>query len=711
MRLGLLALLLVPAFAAGQTDGEKIFAARCSGCHNTGQAPVLRGNRRVRARSIEQLRDVIEHGIPASGMPAFDLPREQLEAVAGYVRSLNSAAADNPVSGDRKAGEHIFFGSGQCSSCHMLNGRGSALGPDLSNVAHEMTAVEIRETLSHPDEHITPGYDLVTVELRDGRSVRGFARNRTNFDIQVQDLTGAMHSFAAAEIRAIREEKHSLMKPVSLNFQDLLAYLCNPISAAPNTAAHSENTEHGDWPTYNGKMSANRYSDLKEINTSNVAKLGLKWIFPTSHFGLETTPLVVDGVMYVTGANEAFALDAATGRQIWHYSRPKTQGLVGDASLGTNRGVALHGDKIFMVSDNAHLIALNRTTGSLVWEVVMPEEPQHYGSTVSPLVVKDMVIAGVSGADWGIRGFIACYKTSTGEQLWRHWTVPEKPAYLGGSTWLPGSYDAELDTLYWPTGNPWPDSDDRNRPGDNLYTNCVLALNPDTGALKWHYQFTPHDTHDRDATEPMVLVDTEFHGRLRKLLLHADRNGFFYVLDRTDGELLLAEKFLHRVNWASGIGPDGRPQLVNEKTGCPNDAANWGSTAFGPVTRLYYVMTLEECGEPRMRSFRAADRKDEPGEKVLRAIEIETGKVAWEVPQRGLVMMNVWPGVLGTSGGVLFYGDPNGAFVAADERSGQALWHLATNVPMKASPMTFVSKGRQFVAIAAGPNILCFGLP
>lgn len=400
MRLALLGLLLVPAFAAGQTDGEKIFTARCSGCHNTGQAPVLRGNRRVRARSIEQLRDTIEHGIPASGMPAFALPPEQLEAVTAYVRSLNSAAADNPVSGDPAAGEKIFFGSGQCSSCHMLNGRGSALGPDLSNVAHEMTALEIQEALSHPDEHITPGYELVTVELRDGRSVRGFARNRTNFDIQVQDLEGAMHSFSAPEIRAIREEKQSLMKPVNLDFQDLLAYLSKPGAAAPNPAAHSESHRSGDWPTYNGKWNSNRYSELQGIDKANVAKLGLKWIFPTSHFGLETTPLVVDGVMYVTGANEAFALDAATGRQIWHYSRPRSQGLVGDASLGTNRGVALHGDKIFMVSDNAHLIALNRITGSVVWEVVMPLEPQHYGSTVSPLVVKDTVIAGVSGGDW-----------------------------------------------------------------------------------------------------------------------------------------------------------------------------------------------------------------------------------------------------------------------------------------------------------------------
>ena len=224
-------------------------------------------------------------------------------------------------------------------------------------------------------------------------------------------------------------------------------------------------------------------------------------------------------------------------------------GCVSDPSLGTNRGVAILGDNVFMVTDNAHLIALNRITGRLVWEVAMPDEPQHYGGTVAPLIVKDMVIAGVSGGDWGIRGFLAAYKAATGERVWRHWTVPGKGepgfdtwkgnavTYGGGATWLTGSYDAETDTLYWATGNPYPDSDDRERGGDNLFTNCVLALNPDTGKLKWYYQFSPHDVHDWDATEPDVLVDTKYHGQDRKLLLHADRNGFFYVFDRTEGQL------------------------------------------------------------------------------------------------------------------------------------------------------------------------------
>ena len=301
-----------------------------------------------------------------------------------------------------------------------------------------------------------------------------------------------------------------------------------------------------------------------------------------------------------------------------------------DPSLGTNRGVAILGDKVFMVTDNAHLIALNRVTGRLVWEVVMPDEPQKYGGTVTPLVVKDMVIAGVAGGDWGIRGFLAAYKADTGERVWRHWTVPAEGdpgfetwkgtavTYGGGATWLTGSYDPETDTLFWATGNPWPNSDDRERGGDNLFTDCVLALDPATGKLKWHYQFTPHDVRDWDANEPNVLVNTKFRGQDRKLLLHADRNGFFYVFDRTNGKLLLAEKFVRRLTWASGIGADGRPVRVPERdVSCPDHATNWHATAFSPVTRLYYVMATEKCVvKLSPGSWKTERPREDPGNKV-----------------------------------------------------------------------------------------------
>jgi PQQ-dependent dehydrogenase (methanol/ethanol family) len=508
----------------------------------------------------------------------------------------------------------------------------------------------------------------------------------------------------------------------------LAAYLRrinNDTILTPLTAAESPRKtvwgppQPGDWRTYNGNDSGNRYSPLEQIRTSNVSSLKLQWVFPISYFGLETTPIAADGVLYVTGPNQVFALDALTGRPLWNYSRPPSPGLVGDAHLGTNRGVAILRDRVFFVTDNAHLLALDRASGKLLWDISMPPdmpgEHHTYGGTIAPLVVNDTVIAGVAGGDHGMRGFVAAFKADTGALAWRRWTVPRRgepgietwqgkePITGGGSTWLTGSYDASSGTLYWPTGNPWPDSDDRDRPGDNLYTNCVLALDAKTGEVKWYYQFTPHDVKDRDATEPDVLVDTAYRGAPAKLLLHADRNGFFYVLDRANGHVLLAKPFLRRVDWAKSIGADGRPVVIDPR-GCPSDAANWDSTAYSPLTRLYYFMALEECtGKP-------TGYPDQTGERYLRAVNIDTGEIAWELPQPGAARAKTWSGVLATAGGLIFYGQPNGGFAAVDQRNGKTLWQFPTNVRMKASPMTFTVAGKQYVAVAAGPNILCFGL-
>jgi len=587
MRLGAGLLFVAPLLAG--SGGTEAFARHCAGCHGSdargsGKGPGLAANPRLAGRSAIELRALIQRGFPDSGMPPFDLPAAELDALAGYVHELNAG------------------------------------------VQPAVEAASRRVTWRDP--------------------------------------------------------------------------------------------QPGDWLTYNGNLSANRYSELKQIDTANVGGLHLKWLFPIPHFGLEVTPLEADGVMYVTGPNQVYALDAVTGAEIWKYARPQTRGLVGDAALGTNRGVAIRDGRVFFVTDNAQLIALDRATGTLAWETAMPPmsgDPQHYGGTLAPLVVKDSVIAGVSGADEGIRGFVACYKAATGELLWRHWTVPRRgepgsetwkgrePVMGGGSTWLTGSYDPETDTLFWPTGNPFPDSEDAERGGDNLYTNSILAMNLADGALKWHYQFTPHDVRDRDATEPPVLVNALYLGKPRKLLLHADRNGFFYVLDRATGELLLAKPFLRRVDWAAGIGADGRPQ-VRDPAGCPDDATNWSSTAYSPTTRLYYFLALEECVGQQM------GYPDQTGQRYLRAVNIETGTIVWEIAQPGAAKAKSWSGVLATAGGLVFYGKPNGGFDAVDERSGKTLWHFPTNVRMKASPMTFSVGGKQYVAVAAGPNILCFGL-
>jgi len=557
-----------------------------------------------------------------------------------------------------------------CAGCHGAEARGSGKGPGLADNPHlaGQSAAQLREVIR-----------------------RGFPAS-------------GMPAMAlpAADLDAVANYIQSLNARV-------------PASVVTSKRVTWRSPQPGDWLTYNGDLSGNRYSKLGQINRTNVGGLKLKWLFPIQYFGLEVTPLEADGVMYFTGPNQVFAIDALSGAEIWKYARAMTPGLDGDAALGTNRGVAIREDKVFFVTDNAHLIVLDRATGALVWEKAMPEEPMHYGGTLAPVVVKDMVIAGVSGADEGIRGFIACYKADTGDLVWRHWTVPRRgesgseswqgsePVVGGGSTWLTGSYDPETDTLYWPTGNPFPDSEDKDRGGDNLYTDSILALDATTGALRWHFQVTPHDVRDRDATEPLVLVDTQYRGKARKLLLHADRNGFFYALDRLTGQVLLAKPFLRRVDWASAIGADGRPQVI-DPGGCPDDAANWDSTAYSPVTRLYYFLALEECVGTKM------GYPDQTGQRFLRAVNIETGEIVWEIPQPGPAKAKTWTGVLATAGGLVFYGKPNGGFDAADERTGKTLWHFPTNVRMKASPMTFSLGGKQYVAIAAGPNILCFGL-
>jgi len=567
----------------------------------------------------------------------------------------------------------------RCAPCHGEDAHGTAQAPGLA--ANPRIAVQTLDQLSTYLEHGNPAAGMPA-----------FA-----------DLSAADRTALARYLLRLNKDT-----PIV------------PTVTAPPRRTTWPSAQPGDWRTYNGSDSGNRYSVLDQIRTTNVAGLHLKWVFPLSYFGLETTPIYADGVLYVTGPNQVVALDAATGAQLWEYSRPRSRGLTGDASLGTNRGVAIRAGSVFFVTDNAHLLALDRSTGALLWDkpmtAQMPAGEHHeYGGTVAPLVVGNLVIVGVAGADHGIRGFVAAFHAETGALVWRRWTVPragergietwrgKEPITGGGSTWLTGSYDPETHTLYWATGNPWPDGDDRDRPGDNLFTNCVLALDPDNGELKWHYQFTPHDVKDRDATEPNVLIDTAYQGKPAKLLLHADRNGFFYVLDRTDGRVLLAKPFLRRVDWAKEVGADGRPVVV-EPRGCPSDAANWDATAWSPATRLYYVMALEECtGKP-------TGYPDQTGQRYLRALNIDTGAIAWEVPQPGPARAKTWSGVLATEGRLVFYGRPNGGLAAVDARTGNELWSFPTNVRMKAGPMTFQLNGRQFIAVAAGPNILCFGL-
>jgi alcohol dehydrogenase (cytochrome c) len=502
-------------------------------------------------------------------------------------------------------------------------------------------------------------------------------------------------------------------------------------------------TSQTDWPTYHGEVSGNRYSKLTQIDKNNVGRLSPRWIFPMPGANtIENTPLVVDGVMYVSQANECWALDAGTGRVIWRYRRDRTRGIAGNAAAGFNRGVAIAGDRLFMLTDNAHMIALGRFDGELLWESEMADWHQNYNGTSAPLTVGNLVISGTAGGDEGVRGFVAAWDQTTGKEVWRFWTVPlpgepgsetwkgKEIDHRSGATWMTGTYDAQLDTVYWPVGNPGPDYDGSEREGDNLYTDSILALDAKTGKLKWYYQFTPHDVHDWDAQEPPVLVDTNWQGQPRKLLLQANRNGFFYVLDRTNGQVLLAKQFLRKLNWADGIGKDGRPilkDLPKDANGdtyvCPGfqGGANWYSTSFNPATGLYYFSALERCNNfsPRKgewqagRGYMGGTARPAPGEsfeKFLRAINIQTGEVAFDVPQV-TTAQTASAGVMSTASGLVFYGENSGSFMAVDAANGKILWQFPTNQVWKASPMTYMFDNKQYVAIAVGTDIVSFGLP
>src|ERR1700676_5348833 len=330
-----------------------------------------------------------------------------------------------------------------------------------------------------------------------------------------------------------------------------------------------------NWPSYNGDYTGRRFSSLDQINKSDVGQLRVSWVFhaPNSS-ALEVTPVVYEGMMFVTSANDAYALDAQAGRIIWHYARPVTQGLIDDASEHHNRGVAIWHSRVYMETDNAHLLCLDARSGNLIWDIAYTDGNKNYGATSAPLLVNDKGIVGTSGGDAGVRGFVSAYDAASGKLAWRFWTIPAPgergseswpgTAYLhgGGTTWMPGTFDPELNTLFWGTSNPAPDFDGDTRPGDDLYTDCVLALDPDAGKLKWHFQFTPHDLYDYDATETPVIVDAEYQGSPRKLLVKANRNGFFYVLDRVDGKFLSAVPFVEKLNWAKGINASGRPIIT-----------------------------------------------------------------------------------------------------------------------------------------------------
>jgi PQQ-dependent dehydrogenase (methanol/ethanol family) len=756
-------------FAAVKDDFEK----NCAVCHGSGggggdRAPALADNPDLRRLDAVGIAAIIRRGMPG-GMPAFGaLPQEQVTRISTWLKSMNDSALHASPPEQVAAGEAFFFGDGGCSGCHMVKGRGGSNGPDLSGIGARSTLKEINAWLDNPTGQMgiktlgvcpfwafCPDFQwaIADVALKDGGTLRGFLRGLTEHEVQIQSLDGKLHLLDASRYTSVTREKQSVMpvlKATADQRRDLLAYMSSlagveegalTTANAPVTQADIDiimKPRHSDWTTYNGGLDGNRWSGLDQITTANVKQLQPQFLFAPGGQGLEGTPIVVDGIMYVTGGTRTCALNAKTGAPIW--CTPRNSGIAGapksaPAPVGPNRGVAVLGDRVFYISDDAYLVALNRLTGAVMWSVWLPEKGAKgkFYSSMAPMIVNDMVIAGIAGGDSPMRGFVAAYRPDSGKLAWRFYTIPKPGDPLsetwkgralptgGGATWSTGSYDAQTGTLYWAVGNPYPDTDPDERGGRNLYTNSVIALDAKTGTFKWHFQFTPYDTHDWDATQPLVLVDAMWKGKPRKLLLSAQRSGIFYVIDRTNGAFLLAKPFVKKMTWTKGFEKDGTPILaagntptVDGTVTCPGvrGATNWYAQSFDPQTGLFYVMAAEDCGIYRKtgKIFGPNPDPTNVGTRLVRALNIETGDTVWEKLLTGPQETN-YTGVLTTAGGLAFHGETGGDFAAVDAKTGQTLWNFRANDSWRASPMTYMVDGRQYVAAMDSTNLISFALP
>jgi alcohol dehydrogenase (cytochrome c) len=497
------------------------------------------------------------------------------------------------------------------------------------------------------------------------------------------------------------------------------------------------------WLTFGGNYTNQRHSPLTQITPANVTRLVPQWVFQTDTPGrFETTPLVRDNVLYVTGPlNVAWAIDARTGREIWRYKRelPPTGGLTACCGL-VNRGFGVLGDRLFMTTLDAHLLALDMKTGAVVWDATLEDFSKGYASTIAPLVVKDKVIVGVAGGEYGIRGFIDAYDAKTGKRAWRFYTIPGpgEPGHDtwagdswqrgGASVWVTGAYDPDLNLVYYGIGNPGPDYHSESRKGDNLYSDSLVALDPDTGTLRWHYQFTPHDLHDWDATEVPVLADLTIAGQPRKVVMLANRNGFFYTLDRTNGKLIVGKPYVV-TTWAKEIGADGRPVILpgyvpDEKGAltCPDvtGATNFWPPSYDPSQHLFFVNAREVCA-----TYYAWKQEYVPGERytggagqratgpdmrafgALRAIDPATGERRWEFQY----ISPSTAGVLTTASGLVFSGDAEGNFLAFDSHAGKLLWRFQMGSALHGtSPVTYMLDGRQQLLVPAGGTLTAWAL-
>jgi alcohol dehydrogenase (cytochrome c) len=592
----------------------------------------------------------------------------------------------------------------KCAECHGSDGKGAA-GPNL-----------IREGLTHGDS------DLAIFRVV-SEGVAGTGMPDTGLSDQqswqvVVYLRDLLHGKGAEEVAGVEVPMIDFGRLVNT-------------SAVP-----------GDWLMYSGNYASQRHSTLNQVNADNANLLQLKWALQlqTQESLVETTPLVVGDVMFLTDpTSNVLAVDARSGRTLWHY-RKSLSGKMG-GNFWVNRGVAVLGDKVYIGTIDAHLVALDARSGSVAWDVEVVE-PLQASINAAPLAIDGKIIVGIAGGELGVRGFLDAYDAATGKRIWRFYTVPApgEPGSEtwtgntwktgGAPTWLTGSYDPELNLIYWGVGNPAPVFQSDARKGDNLYSNSLIALEAETGKLRWHFQFTPGDDHDWDSNQIPVLVDTTFQGRTRKLLLLANRSGFYYVLDRVTGEFLLAKEFVKQT-WAEGINSKGRP--IRRPSAVPTvdgtliwpgvgGGTNWWSPSYSPATRLFYVGVVERPSiffrgpkETFVRGQRflgtaGQTTTDSPNYTAIRALAADTGELRWEHRFPARTDWNVSGGLLSTAGGLVFGSDKTSFFALAAD-TGRELWSVRLGGNVHAGPITFLSDSKQRVSIVAGKTLFVFGLP
>jgi len=683
-----------------------------------------------------------------------------LIAAMGLMTTSLFFAQNNPA-----PGESLFFGKAACANCHEINGRGGIVGPDLSSAG--MTPADgLRAKILNPNSSGRGGAPMTVVaKTQDGRTIQGVRRNEDTFTLQMVDGSGQLHLLDKLKLTDLRHEARSLMpadyatRLSTDELQSLINYLGSlkgrEITNTANTAnggvtyerLRNSKAEPQNWMHYWGDYQGMHYSALNQITTANVSRLQAKWSIQLPGTStLETGPLVIDGVMYTSGQpGTVLALDAKSGRQIWRFTRQQKARNPNEINP-FNRGVAVLGNRVFVGTLDAAVVALDARTGLQLWETQVADTMLGYSLTSAPLIVKDKVIVGVTGGEFGARGFLDAYDSATGKRQWRWYSVPE-PGEFGNETWagdswkngagpmwLTGSYDPDLNTLYWTVGNPGAQIDRSVRgEGDNLFTDSVIALDPDTGRRKWHYQFTPNDGHDWDSVQDVVLVDRMWRGQNRKLLLQADRNGFFYVLDRTNGTFLSGTPFVYQ-NWNKGFDTKGRPIQVSGSNSSAEGSflvypslgggTNFQAPSYSAVTGWFYL-EYSESGQ----QYTSAPAPYEPGRQYIgrgrgnapsrgpndpepsagiKALDPETGKTMWDFK---LFQASLSNGVMSTGGGVLFASSRDGYLMALDAKTGKFLWRYQTGGAMAASPMSFAVDGKQYVAVASGNSIYCFGLP